>query len=61
MAKETQAQQKARAKEILARLKKQYPNAQCELNWSTPIELTVATILSAQCTDRRVNMVTPRF
>ncbi len=36
-----------------------YPDAHCELNFSTPLELLVATILSAQCTDRRVNLVTP--
>ena len=36
-----------------------YPNAHCELDFSTPLELLVATILSAQCTDVRVNMVTP--
>lgn len=59
MARESMAQKKARAATILRRLKKTYPDAKCELNWSTPLELTVATILSAQCTDRRVNMVTP--
>ena len=48
-----------RAAEILRRLRKAYPDAGCELNFSTPLELTVATILSAQCTDKRVNMVTP--
>jgi endonuclease-3 len=36
-----------------------YPDAHCELDFSTPLELLVATILSAQCTDKRVNMVTP--
>ena len=36
-----------------------YPDAHCELDFSTPLELVVATILSAQCTDKRVNMVTP--
>jgi len=50
---------KKRAAKILRRLRKTYPDAGCELNFSTPIELTVATILSAQCTDKRVNMVTP--
>ena len=44
---------------ILRILKKQYPDAKCELDFKNPLELTVATILSAQCTDRRVNMVTP--
>ena len=36
-----------------------YPDAHCELDFTTPLELLVATILSAQCTDRRVNQVTP--
>ena len=46
--------------EVLAReLPLIYPNAHCELDFSNPLELLVATILSAQCTDVRVNMVTP--
>ena len=45
--------------EILARLKKEYPDAHCELDFETPLQLLIATILSAQCTDKRVNMVTP--
>jgi endonuclease-3 len=48
-----------RAPEIYRRLSKQYPDATCALNHRNPYELLVATILSAQCTDRRVNMVTP--
>jgi endonuclease-3 len=44
---------------ILAILKKTYPNAKCSLDFKTPLQLIVATILSAQCTDVRVNMVTP--
>lgn len=44
---------------ILRRLKKAYPGAHCALDHRTPFELLVATILSAQCTDARVNMVTP--
>lgn len=44
---------------LIAALRKTYPDAHCELNFSTPLELLVATILSAQCTDKRVNMVTP--
>lgn len=44
---------------VYERLKKQHPDAHCELNHSNPFELLVATILSAQCTDVRVNMVTP--
>ncbi len=47
-----------RAKEIIKRLKKEYPDAHCALNHSNAFELLVATILSAQCTDERVNIVT---
>lgn len=50
---------KQRALEILVRLKKLYPVAPCTLNYETPVQLLVATILSAQCTDERVNLVTP--
>ena len=53
------AELQAHALEILARLKKEYPDAHCELDFQTPLQLLVATILSAQCTDKRVNMVTP--
>lgn len=49
----------ARAKKIIAVLRKAYPVAHCELNHCAPLELLIATILSAQCTDKRVNMVTP--
>ncbi len=59
MARETLAQRRTRAKAILRALRKTYPDAKCELDWTTPLELAAATILSAQCTDRRVNMVTP--
>ena len=48
-----------RARKIVAALKKAYPDAKIALNFSTPLELVVATILAAQCTDERVNMVTP--
>jgi endonuclease III len=48
-----------RVKEILSALDEAYPKAVCALNHHTPWELLVATILSAQCTDARVNMVTP--
>jgi endonuclease-3 len=48
-----------RAPEIYKRLAKAYPDAQCALDHRNPYELLVATILSAQCTDKRVNMVTP--
>jgi endonuclease-3 len=44
---------------VLEGLKKLYPDAHCELNFKTPLQLLVATILSAQCTDKRVNWVTP--
>jgi endonuclease-3 len=47
-----------RAKKIIAALRQAYPDAHCELNSSNPLELLVATILSAQCTDKRVNIVT---
>jgi endonuclease-3 len=47
------------AMEVLARLKKLYPDAHCELDHSNAFELLIATILSAQCTDVRVNIVTP--
>lgn len=50
---------KARTAKILALLKREYPDAHCELDYRTPFELLVATILSAQCTDARVNLVTP--
>ncbi|AFY87021.1 MAG: Endonuclease III [Chroococcidiopsis cubana SAG 39.79] len=53
------ASKKQRALEILVRLKRLYPNAPCTLNYATPVQLLVATILSAQCTDERVNLVTP--
>jgi endonuclease-3 len=46
-------------REILERLRREYPEARCELHYSNAYELLVATILSAQTTDRRVNMVTP--
>jgi endonuclease-3 len=49
----------AYALEVLSRLKREYPDARTELDYETPLQLAVATILSAQCTDKRVNMVTP--
>jgi endonuclease-3 len=48
-----------RARKILTRLERAYPDAKIALNFTNPLELLVATILSAQCTDERVNMVTP--
>jgi endonuclease-3 len=58
MPRETNQAKAARLKKILAGLQKAYPNAHCELDHSSPLELLVATILSAQCTDKRVNIVT---
>src|SRR5205807_5664099 len=48
-----------RVAQLVETLPKVYPNAHCELNFRSPLELLVATILSAQCTDKRVNLVTP--
>jgi endonuclease-3 len=56
---ETAVAKRARARKILTILQRTYPDAKIALNFSTPLELLVATILSAQCTDERVNMVTP--
>jgi len=53
------ASARQRAPLILARLGELYPHATCSLDWRTPWELLVATMLSAQCTDERVNKVTP--
>ena len=58
---ETKPELRRRALRILALLKREYPDAHCELDYRTPFELIVATILSAQCTDVRVNLVTPAF
>ena len=56
-----QAEKKAQAARVVRRLKADYPAATCALENETPFELLVATILSAQCTDERVNMVTPEL
>jgi endonuclease-3 len=48
-----------RAREVLDRLMKAYPDARCSLDFMNPLQLLVATILAAQCTDERVNMTTP--
>ena len=58
MARETLQTKAARLRKIIARLKQAYPDAHCELDHTNPLELLVATILSAQCTDKRVNLVT---
>lgn len=55
---ESQAEKRARARKIIVRLEKAYPDAGIALRFSTPLELLVATILAAQCTDERVNQVT---
>lgn len=58
MPRESRARLKERALEIMRRLEEAHPNATTELRWKTPFQLLVATILSAQCTDERVNRVT---
>jgi endonuclease III len=58
MPRESAAERAARIKKISAGLRRAYPDAHCELHFSNPLELLVATILSAQCTDKRVNIVT---
>ena len=58
MPRESSADLQSRTQSILTGLRKVYPGAHCELNFSNPLELLVATILSAQCTDKRVNIVT---
>jgi endonuclease III len=58
MPRETKPSKIARLRKILAGLKQAYPDAHCELDHSSPLELLIATILSAQCTDKRVNIVT---
>jgi endonuclease-3 len=65
MPRETPAERRKRARAIVRRLARAYPDAACALHYRTPFQLLVATILSAQCTDRKVNEVTaelfPRF
>jgi endonuclease-3 len=56
---ESLAQRKVRARAIYRILTKTYQNVRCELNYKTPFQLLVATVLSAQCTDKRVNQTTP--
>lgn len=58
MPRESLQQKTARAQQIIAELRAIYPEAHCELNHSNPLELLIATILSAQCTDKQVNIVT---
>lgn len=52
------ARLRERVRKLIVALRRTYPDAHCELNYSNPLELLIATILSAQCTDKRVNMVT---
>ena len=59
MPRESQADLRKRATKVFAIFKKRYSGAHCFLNFTSPLELLVGTILSAQCTDARVNMVTP--
>ena len=58
MPREAAAAKKERTLKIITALQRTYPDAHCELNFSNPLQLLVATILSAQCTDKRVNIVT---
>lgn len=58
MPRETASARAARAAAICDALARAYPDAHCELDYTTPLELLIATILSAQCTDKRVNIVT---
>jgi len=58
MPRESLAALQTRTRKIITGLRKTYPDAHCELNFSNPLELLIATILSAQCTDKRVNIVT---
>ena len=58
MPRESLQQKKARTEKITAVLHATYPDAHCELNYTNPLELLIATILSAQCTDKQVNIVT---
>ena len=58
MPRESFAQRSVRVASLIEALRATYPDAHCELNFSGPLELLVATILSAQCSDRQVNLVT---
>jgi endonuclease-3 len=58
MPRETAQTKSARLKKIIAGFQKTYPDAHCELTYADPLQLLIATILSAQCTDKRVNIVT---
>jgi len=55
----SQIEKRKRAIKLYRALSKLYPNVRCELNFKSPLQLLIATVLSAQCTDKRVNAVTP--
>ena len=55
---ETLSHKRVRTRKLIERLKAAYPDARCSLNYANPLQLLVATVLSAQCTDERVNIVT---
>jgi endonuclease III len=59
MPRESVPSKKTRLAKIIAVLKSTYPDAHCELDYATPLQLLIATILSAQCSDKQVNLVTP--
>ncbi len=59
MPRETRTARAARAGEIIRALERTYPDAHCELDYVNPLQLLISTILSAQCTDKQVNRVTP--
>lgn len=61
MKRETKEEKKKRVLRVIRRLRRAYPDARCALYFKGPMQLLVATILSAQCTDKRVNMVTPKL
>ncbi len=61
MPRETTEVKATRACQIVSVLKQTYPDVRCELNFANPLELLIAVILSAQCTDKRVNIVTPNL
>lgn len=58
---ENQEARQSRTKTIIQKLERAYPDAHCALNHENPLQLLMATVLSAQCTDERVNMVTPKL
>src|SRR5437867_9682235 len=61
LSKETPAEKKKRAAHVLRLLRREYPDARCALNFSNPLEMLVATVLSAQSTDTGVNRVTEKL